>query len=308
MQTQLAVVAAAVAAAFFFAASSALKHISAESVTSVERIHFGHLARFVRATVTHRYWLAGIACDAVALTLQVIALHLGALAVVQPILISGLVFALLMRRLSGPQHVTGRQLAWAGLMTLCLASFVVLAGHGGTGAPSDVDRLPALVAALVGATLAAGCVALGRRYAAHGGSAALLGIAVGLVYAATAALLKALSDIAVRSPVHLLVSWQLYATLVAGAAGLLLNQLAFQAGPLAVSLPATASVDPLASIVIGVAVYDEHVDRLAGTGALLVVLFVGFGVSVIQLARTAPTADGDSEARHTSHDMRPEAG
>ncbi len=305
MPTQLAVVIAAVAAAFFFAASSALKHISAGSLTPVERIHFGHLAQFVRATITHRFWLAGIACDVVALTLQVIALHLGALAVVQPILISGLVFALLMRRLSGPEHLTGRQFGWAGLMTLCLGGFVVLTGHGGAAASSHVDRLPALVAALVGATLAAGCIGLGRKYAAHGGSAALLGVAVGLVYAATAALLKALSDIAVQSPAHLLISWQLYATLATGAAGLLLNQLAFQAGPLAVSLPATASVDPLASIVIGVAVYDEHVNRLGGAGILLVALFLGFGVSVIQLARTAPVADVDSGGTHAVHDMRP---
>ena len=84
---------------------------------------------------------------------------------------------------------------------------------------------------------------------------------MGAIYAATAALLKALSDIAVRSPLHILISWQLYVVIALGAVGLLLNQLAFQAGPITASLPATASVDPLLSIVIGVAVYDERIHR-----------------------------------------------
>jgi hypothetical protein len=50
----------------------------------------------------------------------------------------------------------------------------------------------------------------------------------------------------------------LYAVILVGIAGVLLNQLAFQAGPITASLPAIATIDPLLSIVIGVVVYDEH--------------------------------------------------
>jgi hypothetical protein len=49
-------------------------------------------------------------------------------------------------------------------------------------------------------------------------------------------------------------SWQLYIVIALGIGGLLLNQLAFQAGPIAASLPATATIDPLLSIVVGVLV------------------------------------------------------
>jgi hypothetical protein len=55
-----------------------------------------------------------------------------------------------------------------------------------------------------------------------------------------------------------------------------LGQLAFQAGPLRASLPAIAIVDPLASIALGVFVYDEHlrpgVAAMTGELACLLVL------------------------------------
>lgn len=76
---------------------------------------------------------------------------------------------------------------------------------------------------------------------------------MGAVYASTAALLKALTSMALEGIGPLLSSWQLYVVVVLGATGLLLNQLAFQAGPLNASLPATSTVDPLL-LVLGVAV------------------------------------------------------
>ncbi len=121
--------------------------------------------------------------------------------------------------------------------------FLLVAGTANHGAPTGgADHAPAT--AVTGFLLAGVCVLLGRRQRQGGRSAALLGIAVGTVYAATAALLRALTTIALRGPIPLLTSWQLYAVVVLGATGLLLNQVAFQAGPLSASLPAIATVDP----------------------------------------------------------------
>ena len=126
---------------------------------------------------------------------------------------------------------------------------------------------------------------VGRRYRPGGRSAALLGVAVGAIYAATAALFKSLTDIALQGPLPLLTSWQLYTVIVVGAGGLLLNQLAFQAGPLAASLPAIATVDPLLSIVIGVVVYDERIRHDVASGFGLGALLLVLGIAVIQLTR-----------------------
>lgn len=73
--------------------------------------------------------------------------------------------------------------------------------------------------------------------------------------------------------------------MVLGTAGLLLSQLAFQAGPLTASLPAMSTVDPLLSVAIGVLVYDEHVRRGPLSGALLLALLLLLTASVVQLDR-----------------------
>jgi len=56
--------------------------------------------------------------------------------------------------------------------------------------------------------------------------------------------------------VALLTRRQLYTLLAAGAVGLLLNQLSFQAGPLSASLPAITVVNPLRALLLAVTVYD----------------------------------------------------
>jgi hypothetical protein len=290
------VVATALGSALLYAASSSVKHASAQAMPPLGSGRPRRLAAFAAATVTHRLWLTGIACDVGGLALQVIALHLGTLVLVQPLLLSGLVFALLLRRASGRQHVTRPQLGWAAVLVASLAAFVSLATQGSSPS-AQVDRMPALFAGLAGVIAVAFCIVTGRRTPSRGGAAALLGTAVGLIYAATAALLKTLSNMVVNSPAHVLATWQLYVTIALGVGGLLLNQVAFQAGPIAASLPAAAAVDPLASITIGVVVFDEHVHGLGGVGVLLLPLLVLMAVAIVALSRSVPPEMGEKPRR-----------
>jgi hypothetical protein len=292
-----AVVVVSLAAALAFATSSTLKHVSAGQVPDAGGLQPRALGRFIAGTVANRFWLGGITADAVALTLQVVALHLGALGVVQPLLITGLLFALLLRgRTQG--RISARELGWAAVVTVTLVGFLALAGTATTVAPADgVDRGPAVAAAVVGAVLAVVCVALGRAAAGRGRAAALLGVAVGIVYATTAALLKALTNIAVHGVGSVLTSWQLYTVVLLGAGGLVLNQLAFQAGPLTASLPAIATLDPLLSIAIGVIIYDEQLRRGIPAALGLAVLLLLLGVAVIALTRAEHTPTAPDVAR-----------
>ena len=269
-----------------FAVAASLKHRSAGEVPDAQNLRPTAVGQFVRATVVHRLWLAGIAADAVAVLLQIVALHYGALAVVQPLLISGLLFALLLRPLHH-QPIGQRELGWALVVSVALVGFLALAGTAArSSTTAGVDRVPAIIAGIVGLVLAAGCVAVAHRQRPGGISAALLGVAVGITYAAAAALLKAVGDVAVHGPRALLTSWQLYTVFVIGVLGLLLNQLAFQAGPLTASLPAIATVNPRASIAIGVLVYDETVRHSPEASLGLALLLLVLGIAVIQLTRS----------------------
>ncbi len=288
----LPVIASSLGSAAAFSVATTLKHRSAGAVPDAQDLNLRKVGSLVRATVSHRLWLAGIAADAIAVSLQVVALHLGGLAVVQPLLVSGLLFAVLLRQASNGR-VDTRQIIWGLVLTGALAGFLIVAGTStqASGPREPLDRAPAVAAAVTGVLFAAICVALGRRMRGHGSAAAALGVAVGLVYAGTAALIKALTDIGAVHPLSILTSWQLYALIAAGAAGLTLNQLAFQAGPLTASLPATATVDPLASIALGVLVYDEHL-RTGGAAALgLVALLLVLGAATVQLSRAGAAGE-----------------
>lgn len=290
MQVHWLVVTLSVSSALAFSVSTTLKQASAAQVPDVTRHgHSGRLGGFIKATVVHPLWLAGIAADAAGLALQVAALHLGALALVQPLLVTGLLFALLLRHCTTCK-MSRREAAWAAVLTGCLIALLAASGSASGGAgTTDVDRLPAALAALAGLIGALSCLTLARQRIPAASRAALIGLAAGVTYAATAALIKAATDVfATGGLLGVLASWQLYAVVVLGTAGLILAQLAFQAGPLTASLPAMSTVDPLLSVAIGVLVYDEHMRRGPLSGALLLALLLLLTASVVQLARAEP--------------------
>jgi hypothetical protein len=280
------VVVLGVGAATAYAVSATLKHVSAGQVTAAAPDTARTVRGFVAATVSHRLWLLGIAADVVGVALHVVALHSGALATVQPLLVSGLVIALVLRaRLGG--RVQQREIAWGVLLTASLAAFLLLADTSDTaGATADVA--PAAYVGAVGAVLAVGCVVMARRREGRAGSAALLGLAVGTIDASTAAILKSLTRLASEGVGVVLGSWQLYVVVVLGAGALLVNQLAFQAGPISASLPLISTTDPLLSIVIGVVVFDETFRHGPVAVTALLVLLSTLVVSVVALTRVEP--------------------
>jgi hypothetical protein len=274
------VIALSLASALASAMSTTLKKASAT------RASRGGNAGGRLAGLGHPLWVAGLGCDVVGVSLQVAALHYGALALVQPLLVSGLIFALVLRHL-GRSRISGRELLWGGLLAACLVAFLFFSGATtGNGGAQTADRGSAGVTGV--ATLAAivACVALARRTIPPTGRAALLGVAVGAVYAVTAALIKAASDVlAAHGVLGLVASWELYAVLLVGAGGQFLTQLALQAGPITSSLPAISTVDPLLSVLIGVLVYHEELHRGPLGGLLLLALLLLLVASVIQLGR-----------------------
>lgn len=277
-------IAAAIGAAFVFACSTQLKHLSSRDVPAAHTLRPGAVRALVAATVRHRYWLLGIGCDVVGLGLQIIALHLGPLVSVQAVLVLSLVFALVFRQLH-QRRFRPVETSGALLVTAALAGLILLA-HLRQGLGSALDPGPALGAGVTLLVVLACTSLVGRRHEPGARLAVLLGITVGSTYATTAALLKQISNIGVHDPVGIVTSWPLYVVVPLGLAGLVLSQIAFRSGPLSASLPAMSVADPLLSIVLGIAVFDERIRSGFvtgfGLGALLLVLVLG----VIWLARS----------------------
>ncbi|HEY6782656.1 MAG TPA: DMT family transporter, partial [Candidatus Dormibacteraeota bacterium] len=75
----------------------------------------------------HPLWLGGIACDIVGFVAQAAALRLGQLAVVQPLLVLSVVFALPLGARLSDQRVGRREAAAAALVVAALAGFLAIA-------------------------------------------------------------------------------------------------------------------------------------------------------------------------------------
>ena len=167
-------------------------------------------------------------------------------------------------------------------MVIALGVFLALARPSGGASTPELG--PAAVAAtgslvlIVAFLVAAGTSGAGRR-------AAWLGAVTGLLFGLTAALVKAVGSQLSSGVLPALLSWPLYALLVIGPAGLLINQVAFQAGPLAASLPAITAVDPVASIVLGLLLFDERLHGRPFAATLEGIALAVLAVAVVRLAR-----------------------
>ncbi len=229
--------------------------------------------------------------------LQATALDGGQLSVVEPILVLELPATLLLATRVFATRLHGRE--WgAAAMAAGLAGMLYALSPSG-GRPEDV-RWYAWAAGLgVNLALVAGLVAWGRRGPAGRGprsgqssalQAAVLAVAAGATFGLTAALMKAMTGTFSGGITGALASWQLYAMIAAGLAGMFLVQSALNAGRLVAAQPGLTLTDPVVSVLWGVLVFHERVRAgwflaLAAAGALLI------AGAVLVLARSSLLAD-----------------
>lgn len=280
----------ALGSTFLFSLSTVLKHHAADRMPSGDTTgsEAGRFARFLGSMVSNPLWLISLVADIGGLVLQILALSRGAISVVQPMLTMALVFALVMDHISRRTRFSLREIATALSLVSGLVLFLWASGATVPRGPDAAGRrTPAIIVGVVLVVLVVVCLLVARR-ARPTIKAASLGVAVAAIYACTAALIKTSSKIYThRGLDQLLLSWQLWSLIIAGALGMVLTQKAFQAGPLAMSLPVIASLDPLFSLAVGRAVYAE---KLRGTPEAVTLSIVGLVVllaAVVLLSRLA---------------------
>ncbi|MBO0730217.1 MAG: DMT family transporter [Acidimicrobiaceae bacterium] len=231
-------------------------------------------------------WLFGWVALAAAFLFQAFALHAGQLSVVQPLLVTELVFALVLRRVWIRQAI--RPLTWwsAGVTCVALSLFIAMSEpHGGhTTASRDVWIVAS--ASTVGA---AGLLALLGRSGVPARRAALLASATGIMWALVATYIREVTETASEfGAFGLFTHWAVYALIATGFAGVILDQAAIHVGPLSASQPFLVIVDPIASIVLSVWIFAEYFTPDALRLTLAVFAFAAMCVAVTVLTRTAP--------------------
>ena len=250
--------------------------------------------RLILRLLTNPRWLAASFGNLLGYGLQATALAAGSLLVVQPLLIGALVFALPLGARWNARVITRGQIAWALAITVALATFL-LAGHPEGG----IDVAPfrewwSSVAICGGIVLVVGGVSIRTSARLRAlGFAIVAGTCVGFASALTKSVVHYLG----HGVGPLLSNWETYALVGIAAVGVYAQQLAFQAGSLEISFPATMILDPVVSVFVAIDVFGEQVDAtgaewfLIGTCALVLVC------GIIALARAgAPTVSRTAPA------------
>jgi drug/metabolite transporter (DMT)-like permease len=271
----------ALAAAFSSAANLMTQHAASISAPKQERGW-----RLVLYLARQPLWLLGWTAAAGTFIFQALALHNGPMSVVQPVLVTELVFVLVLRRVWIHQDVAAA--AWVSVLVVCLALAVFLVAAEPSGGNPTPETKQWLSAGLVFGAAIAVLAVLGRAGPPMR-RAAVFAAAAALCWALEATFLKAATDTLTAFGIAgMLIRWPLYALIGAGVAGTLLEQAALHVGPLSVSQPILVVINPFASIVLSVWLFDEKFTNSPAKITVAAVSFAVMATGIIMLTRTAP--------------------
>jgi drug/metabolite transporter (DMT)-like permease len=228
-------------------------------------------------------WLAGFALMIVSFLLQALALHLGRLSEVQPILTTELVFLVAVLAAWFGFTITRRE--WLGALALTggLAGFLAFAD------PVDGTLSPPLWEWAVAGGACSGAIAIAVLLALRGPRwwrAAMFGTAASISFAFTAACTKVVSGFAASDVAGLYRHWQTYALACFGALAVFMAQNAIHAGPIVASQSTVVLVDPVASILIGVGLFGDNLRTSGAWGPLEALSLLVMAAGAVLLAHS----------------------
>jgi drug/metabolite transporter (DMT)-like permease len=253
-------------------------------------------------------WWVGTAAALIGYVFQALALAFGSLLLVQPLLVSALLFVLPLGARLSRQRVRPSDWVWALVLTAALTVFILVGRPRESGGHQPDSALAWTVVFVVATPLVIGCILAARRTTGRL-RAALLAAAVAVLLGLTAVLTKVCTHrIAVGGWHGLLTVPAPYLFVVLAVSVTVLQQSAFNAGALQASVPVMLVGEPVIAVLIGVVVLDEGltvrgpatpalIAAIAAMTAATIALARGSGAHSERLKNAATTPDVDSARR-----------
>ena len=240
----------ALVAAFLFALAAALQQKGALNLPTISLADPKSLVRLLG----EKMWLIGTLALLSGYVFQAAALDRGRLSIIQPLLVTTVVFALPLGYFLTKQHVGRREVIGAAVILVGLALFV----HFGDPAGGKDNASNAQWAITIG--LISGLSVLLLVFGSAGGlsmKAGVYGTVAGMLFGLSSALTKPTLDYLHQSVATMLSHWECYALAVAGVLGFVLQQVSLGTGRLAPSVATVSVANPVVGILIGLLLLDE---------------------------------------------------
>ncbi|WP_026917337.1 DMT family transporter [Gordonia shandongensis] len=241
-------------------------------------------ASCANGAITAGWWLgAGVALSG--FVLQAVALGLGSILVVQPLVVLAVLFAIPMEAWLDRRRLARVEVVWGTVLVACVAAFLVLAR------PVASDRRPNMLIMIctVGGLIAGlvALVVLAERVRSAHFRALCYGLAAGALFGVSALLVKAVSLRVVHDPMSTFGRTDLYLLIVVAVFAVVAQQRGFGAGDLQTSFPAMNVMEPTVAMLLGVLLLGENVYVGAPSATFLVIVAALAAVAVVKLAKDA---------------------
>jgi drug/metabolite transporter (DMT)-like permease len=243
-------------------------------------------------------WLLGTLILLIGYATQAVALDHGRLVVVQPLMVTTIVWALPLGYWLTSQHVARRQVLGAGIVVVGLAMFV-LVGDPNAGV-NDASTAGLVTSAAVISAVVVLLMLWLRAGTGPTVRAAVLGLCAGLLFGLSAAFAKPVINDLHAGIAEAAGDWRTCALLGFGFAAFLIQQLSLVTGQLAPAMAAVSVANPAISVILGILLFEERLTQpgwhvVVAAAALLAALS---GAVLITLANRETPVPGQPAATH----------
>jgi drug/metabolite transporter (DMT)-like permease len=253
------------------------------------------------ALLTNGVWLAGLGAQGVGVVLQAAALDRGRVAIIQPLLVTSVIWALPLGYFLTNQTITRRHILGAAIVVAGLVIFASIGDPAG-----GVDNAPGSAWLSAFLILGAVCVCLmlfGRR----GGSAAKAGVygtIAGILYGVSATLMKpVVEELHTDGFASVLEGWELWVMAIGGLGGFYVQQISLATGKLVTSVATVSVANPVVSVLLGVLVLQERLDQPPAWHAVVAV--GGLALALLGAVVIASESEGEKEAAASEEPVPP---
>jgi uncharacterized membrane protein len=267
-----------------------------KAALDLKGVSFRHPLSFL-VLLSQWVWLLGLAAQIVGVALQAAALDRGRVSIIQPLLVTTVIWALPLGYFLTHQTIGRREVLGAGIIVVGLAGF---ASFGDPAA--GVDNAPGSDWAASILVIGFACAAL-LLFANRGGlsaRAAVLGTIAGMLYGLSATLMKPVTENwHANGLADVLSGWEFWIWAGAGVVGFLFQQLSLSTGKLVPSVATVSVANPVVSVMLGALVLQETLDKDPPWHAVVALGSLGLallGAVVISSAREQGPDDAPAAA------------
>jgi drug/metabolite transporter (DMT)-like permease len=257
--------------------------------------------RLLLHLMRNREWWFGIVAMICGQVLGGLALQLGPVALVEPLLSTNLLFAFLIAGALSRRRAQWHEIGGALLLSAALGVFIAVGNPRAPKHPTPSWNIGLLAVCIVGGVVFALVVVAKSKGMTHLATEAVLlasaaGILYGLQDVSTQAALIKFDDHGLR---FLINSPWAYIVIGSALCGILLSQSAFRAARLDFSLPPTAVAEPIVGILLGMFILADTLSVGPGDVAVEAVCLVAMVVGTVLIGRSDLL-----DAYRTGHERR----